>query len=465
MDTMMWARKHFWAAKLGDLRLQRRLVGFAACIRRDPRGTLPQAVKDPMALKAAYRLLSHSNVTHEHILDPHVSATRERCRASGDYLLIEDTTALSFTQRGPVQGMGPLTNEGSQGLLVHSTLAARIEHWSEKHEPRVTLAGLFGQQCWAREKPRGSRTQRKREKRVAKRRGDGRSESERWARTIARQGHPPEYVRWTLVADRECDIFKVLRCCTEQGHDWVIRAAQARNTTSACGDVFKTAAQAPVLGRFTLPLRARPGIAARLAHVEVRSTVSEILAPRNSPGQNAPQTSSLVEVRELDPPANAAPLHWLLLSSWPCEDFSQARRVVGAYACRWLIEEYHKALKSGTHIEDSQLSSADRIQTLLAIHAVVAVDLLELKLLVKTLPDEPIACDLVSPEILSILDIQFGRPACGWTNASTLRAIARMGGYLGRKNDGPPGWLSIWRGWLKLASMAEGYRLALAQQK
>jgi hypothetical protein len=23
-----------------------------------------------------------------------------------------------------------------------------------------------------------------------------------------------------------------------------------------------------------------------------------------------------------------------------------------------------------------------------------------------------------------------------------------MGGYLNRKNDGPPGWLSIWRGWM-----------------
>jgi hypothetical protein len=154
----------------------------------------------------------------------------------------------------------------------------------------------------------------------------------------------------------------------------------------------------------------------------------------------------------------------LLLTSWPCETFAQARQVVGVYACRWLIEEYHKALKSGTHIEDSQLSSAGRIQALLAIHAVVAAELLQLKLLANTHPDDPIAHDFVTPEALTILEIQFGRPACGWTNAATMRAIARMGGYLGRKHDGPPGWLSIWRGWLRLILMAEGYQLALQRE-
>lgn len=35
--------------------------------------------------------------------------------------------------------------------------------------------------------------------------------------------------------------------------------------------------------------------------------------------------------------------------------------MVGVYACRWLVEEYHKALKGGTNIEDSQLSSAERM--------------------------------------------------------------------------------------------------------
>lgn len=464
MEAMAWAREQFWSAALCDLRLQRRLVEVAACIRENPRGTLPRALGEPMALKGAYRLLGNPKVTHERVLEPHIIATRDKCRVAGDYLIIEDTTALSFTQRGAAKGMGPLTQPSSQGFLVHTSLAARIAHWSGQNEPEVTLAGVFGQQCWARQTPEGTRAQRKRVQRVKKRAGDASSESDRWGRSMWQAGSPPSGVQWTLVADRECDIFPVLSACAQHGYDWVIRAAQARRTTSAEGKVFETVSQAPILGRFSLALRARPGVAAREAHVEVRAAETEIIAPRDSVGCPKPQPVTLVEVRESNAPLDAEPLHWVLLTSWSCASFAQVRRVVGVYACRWLVEEYHKALKSGTHIEESQLSHGERIQALLAIHAVVAADLLQLKLLAHTHPDHPIADELLTPQALMVLEHHRGRPEHGWTNASTMRAIARMGGYLGRKHDGPPGWLSIWRGWQRLTLMVEGYLLAIQQQ-
>ncbi len=213
MDTSTWAHRHFWGAALGDLRLLRRLVEVASCIRRNPRGTLPQAINDGMALKAAYRLLGNPKVTHEGILKPHVSATREQCREPGEYLLIEDTTALSFTQRGAIPGMGPLTCDTSQGLLVHTNLAARITQWGNEHEPQVVLVGVFGQQAWARTEPEGTRAERKRVKRIEKRTKGKTGESWRWGRAMAEAGAPPEGARWTLVSDRESDIFEVLEQC------------------------------------------------------------------------------------------------------------------------------------------------------------------------------------------------------------------------------------------------------------
>ena len=132
------------------------------------------------------------------------------------------------------------------------------------------------------------------------------------------------------------------------------------------------------------------------------------------------------------------------------------------YASRWLIEEYHKAVKTGTHVEDSQLSAYDRVSALFAIHAVVAVDLLNLKLLARTCPDEPITDRTISPETLEVLEKVHGRPQGGWTNDVLMRTIACMGGYQNRRNDGPPGWISIWRGWRRLTTMAEGYMLAKA---
>jgi len=466
MDAAMWAHEQFWGAELGDIRRQRRLVEVAACIRDNPCGTLPRAVRDPAALKAVYRLLRSPRVTHPVVIQPHVAATREQCRAPGHCLLIEDSTALSFTQREAVQGMGPLTNETSQGFMVHTSLAARIQDWNGDDVPLVTLAGVFAQECWARKEPEGSRVQRKKEKRRQKRAGAVCSEAQRWGRSVPEAGPPPEGTQWTLVADRESDIFEVLVRCARHRWDWVLRACQARGTTSAQGDIFDVLAQAPVLGQFSLKLRKRKGVAARKARLEVCAVGTKLLPPKTLPAGHAPQATMLVEVREVDPPADVEePIHWVLLTSWPCECFAQARRVVAAYACRWLIEEYHKALKSGTHIEDSQLSTRERIEALLGIHAVIAADLLQLKLLANTHPDQPIDPKLVEPAALEILERQFGLPACGWTNASTMRAIARMGGYLGRKHDGPPGWLSIWRGWLMLTFMLEGFHLALAQKR
>lgn len=464
MEARDWAQEHFWGCPLGDLRLQRRLLEVAGCIRQNPHGTLPQAIGEPMALKAAYRLLSNSKVTHEHILEPHISATREKCHEAGDYLLIEDTTLLSFTQRAPIKGMGPLTQETSQGLLAHTTLAAKIVRWDKNQEPELTLKGVFGQQCWARKPAEGTRAERQKKRRLQQRAGEAGAESDRWGKAVMEAGPPPEQTNWTLVTDREGDIFELLSRCAQQGVDWVIRASYPRNTNSEVGNIFETVAKAPLLGDFTLMLRSRPGVRARQAHLELRAVETQLAVPSNLPKGYSPQHTTLVEVRECEPPEDAPALHWVLLTSLPCRNFKQGRRVVGTYASRWLVEEYHKALKTGTHIEESQLSSADRIKALLAIHAVIASDLLQLKLLSNTHPDVSIEPDLLSPEALVVLGSLQTPPTGGWTNASALCAIARMGGYLARKHDGPPGWLSIWRGWQKLQRMTEGYLIALQQK-
>ena len=57
------------------------------------------------------------------------------------------------------------------------------------------------------------------------------------------------------------------------------------------------------------------------------------------------------------------------------------QRVVGYYTARWWVEEYHKALKSGTSVEQSQLERADRLEPLIGVLAVVAVRLLSAKML------------------------------------------------------------------------------------
>jgi hypothetical protein len=289
-------------------------------------------------------------------------------------------------------------------------------------------------------------------------------------------GPPPADTRYTFVADREGDIFETIQRCQDHQWDFLLRACQPRAMVGQEGSVFDAVGRAAVLGHFPLPLRSRPqrvtparsgsrkrirkAHGPRTVELEVRSCQVQLRAPWRPGGAASPRTVNLVEAREVHPAAGDEPIHWVLLTSWACESFAPALRVVKAYTRRWLIEEYHKALKTGTRIEDSQLETARRIQTLLAILAVVAVRLLNRKLLAATRPQDAIDRQELGPETLQILETRFGRPPEGWTNRQTLRCIARLGGFIGRKSDGEPGWITLWRGWNRLLFMIEGFQLA-----
>jgi hypothetical protein len=173
---------------------------------------------------------------------------------------------------------------------------------------------------------------------------------------------------------------------------------------------------------------------------------------------------NIVEAKEVNAAPGDDPIHWVLLTSWPCVTEEEVMRVVKAYTRRWLIEEYHKALKTGTGIEDSQLETAQRIEALLAILAVTAARLLNRKLLATTRPDETVDKKELGDEARRILQATCGRPEDGWTNRNVLRAIAKLGGFIGRKSDGEPGWITIWRGWQRLMPMVQGYNLARSER-
>ena len=449
-----WAAVEFGGVELGDRRRNRRLVRMATTLAQEAHGTLPGSFPGWAETKAAYRLLEEADVTYERIIDPHFQRVRDVCRQGGEYLLVEDTTALDFNSHLAAQDLGAINNAGGRGLWVHSTLALRIEGWNEQQEPAVIVEGLFDQRWWARTAPPMGKGQEKKRQRLSRSR-----ESQRWA-AAGLQAGLSSGAEWTWVADREADIFEAFGRCREHGWHFIIRAGQPRALSDEEGSLFETVAQSREAGRFNVELRSRPAQAARRAEVAVRAcTVT--LRPPWRPGSHLPPCPvNVVEARELHPPAGVEPIHWVLLTDWPIGAFAQVLRVVKAYSRRWLIEEYHKALKTGTGIEQSQLTTAQRIGALLGILAVVAGRLLNMKLLAATQPDQPVSADELGPEALAILRAKFGSPPDGWTNGTVLVAIARLGGFLARKRDGTPGWITIWRGWRKLMWLVQGYNLA-----
>ena len=472
-DPQLWAQTHFGGTVLGDVRRSRRVVTLAAGWARQPGATIPQlGAGQAGASKAAYRLLGSAAATPEALQGPHQAVVRQALQESGTYLLVEDTTELSWpktAERRP--GLGPVGpgKATSQGVLLHSLVAAG---WPAQDpdpaakRPALPLLGLLDQQFHVRqpvpaaEKDHPYGGSRLRQGRVR--------ESALWSRSLRHAGSPPTGTRWVVVADRGADIYEHLQQCQAQGLGFVVRAAQDRALVAGpgkapAGRLFAGARAQPSAGQFPLSLRGRPGQAAR--EVALHVSFSPLLAlrapqrPGGATGKGDPIPCSVVRVWEATEADAATPgLEWLLLSDQPVTTFAQAHECARQYTSRWLIEDFHKALKTGLGAEKLQLQTAERLFAAVTLLSVVALALVDMREKSRLQPDLPARAAGLEATFLQVLTLRSHRPV--QTVRDVYYALAGLGGHLGRKGDGPPGWQTLWRGLMSLRLLVEGVRLA-----
>jgi len=461
MDTQTWAEEQFAQCDLGDKRRTRRLVHLANQVLCHPSGSLPEQTVDWADLKAAYRLFSCADVTFEGIAGPHWEQTRRR--PPGTYLVLSDTTELDFGVQRKIAGMSQTGNGGGWGFLLHSALVVTAEG--------EEIVGLAGQKIrYRKRKPKKENTAQRLERD---------RESELWGQVIDQVGPPPEGVRWVHVMDRGADNFEVYCHCVEQHSEWVVRVTQReRNILAPDGRKLPLEAYLntlPLAGTYELHLRARGQTRehgpqpARTAKVEVRFGRLHMPVPthrspyvkRLSP---TPIAMWVVYAREVDAPKDVEPIEWILLTSLPVESFEEAWLVLGYYEKRWLIEEWHKALKTGCRVENRQLKTKERLERITGLLSVVSVRLLQLKSAARTTPTRP-ATEVVPKRWIAMLQAarKKTRRKTSQITAMTIyefyRELAKLGGFLGRKCDGEPGWITIWRGWQKLYLLICGAEL------
>lgn len=455
-----WAQHHLGSVDLGDCRLVRRLVKVAAALAACPRGTLPAAFPTWSELKAAYRLLDNPSLTFEKALAPHWKEVRAACAKPGEFLLIEDTTLLDFSSHRSLKGIGRIGDDGGRGFNLHTTLAFQIQTATDLPgaAPALRLLGLAGQHRWVRaqEFTRGQNVRCGYESK--KRKFSRARESERWGQVLSKFPAVAPGNQRIYIADRESDMYELFDRCEKAGCHFVVRACQDRALLETQDRLFTTVEQGAELGRYTVELRARPGVPARTATVALRSARVTLRPPYRPGGKPIARQLNVVHARELNGPEGRA-VEWFVLTDLECENYEQARRVIQLYACRWIIEEYHKALKTGAGIEKSQLEERRRVESLLAVLSLVAVRLLDLKLEAAQSPSQPIRPGEIPEETLTILEARLGKPSGGWTKHNLWIWIARLGGYPARNGDGPPGWQTLWRGSTRLREMTEGAQI------
>jgi hypothetical protein len=115
-----WASTEFASLVCTDARRKRRFERVAANFLNQPGASIPNACGDWAGTKACYRLFDHKEVTDTWILEAHREATFRRLTLDdedGFLLVIQDTSALNFSTRSEMEGLGPTASHGA-GLEI-----------------------------------------------------------------------------------------------------------------------------------------------------------------------------------------------------------------------------------------------------------------------------------------------------------------------------------------------------------
>jgi len=457
-----WVDDELGTLDLEDPRRERRIRLMVKKMAERPGGSIPQTFTTHAEAAAAYRALWSEDVTPEAIRQ----ALREACvgRIAGEarLLAIQDTTAFSFNHHPATAGLGPIGEAGSYGFWQHSVAAVTTDG--------VPL-GLLHQETWARDPEAEGTRERWREREFQEK------ESFRWVAGLrAVHAAAPEGTTVISLADREADIYEVFAEPRPEGSELLIRNAYNRRLkagterpTGETQPLWKTLAEAPVGGEMLVSLTRRPDRKPRVARLEVRWTTVTLEAPhyRVEGTPRAPITVNAILVREVSPvPKGEKRVEWRLLTTLPVESFEQAQECVRFYGYRWLIERFHFTLKSGCRIEQSQLRTADRLMRLLALFVVVAWRLLWLTYAARVDGQQPCSVTFTRGEWQALFAVHHrGQPLPSEPPSlgEAVLWLARLGGYLARKHDAPPGVKVLWRGYIRLHDIVLGWLLATGQ--
>jgi hypothetical protein len=447
LDVVKWAEQEFGTCQLGDARLTARAVKMAQQFAAHSSGSTPEQTESWGDCKGTYRLIDNKKVSFEALATPHWEQTL--ARTQGHFLLLNDTTTISFDGDRQISGMGIVSSGSAKGYMLHSALMVDAGDGE--------VIGLGRQLIYYRQAVPKKETQRQRLLRER--------ESEIWGKVIDQIGPAPnDQVRFTHVCDRGADNFEVYCHLLRQRTDWVVRAAQLKRLVQFNGEKLQLREHLkslPVQGTYQLAVPENEHQRARTATMEVRFSTVGVPVPRDC-GRFAKESGitlimmNVVEVLEVNPPKGCKRLQWVLFTSHEVQTLEQALAVVGYYELRPLVEEFHKALKTGCRIEDRLYETSSRWENLTAMLSIIAVRLLQLKTIAVKEPDRP-AIEVVPQGWLQMLHVLRGpKRKKVETARDFVRALAGLGGHLGRKSDGQPGWITIWRGFNKLHLLLRG---------
>lgn len=448
LDPERWAHKTFGSSRLKDIRRTARAVKVARRMAENASASLPAQMQSWKETMGLYRLLKEEDVTFEALMEPHWQQSRQQIENSSLVLLVQDTTEVDLSHHPKMKGLGQVGNERGRGLYLQTVLAVLPENGE--------VVGCAMQEPFVRKPAPAGETRSQRRQRSER-------ESDVWIRLVTRLGRFPAETTIVHVGDREADMFPFFQACRATQTHFLVRAFENRRIEPEEGRhrylldevrSWKARASRP----FDVP--ASHGRTARSTVVQLAFGTLTVLPPRfEKRCGTQPLKLWAMRVWEEQTPEGEEPLEWILLTSVPTTTVEQAWERVGWYAHRWTVEDYHQCLKTGCRLEDRQLQSVDRLIRLLGLLSPLAVRLLQLRDLSRREPERP-AHEVLAADLLAIVAAQASQAPALMTTGAFWKAVAQMGGYLARSGDGPPGWKTLWKGWLRVQTLLEGAHLA-----
>jgi hypothetical protein len=445
---------------LGDERRTKRLVALADEIYQHPGGTLPDKLPNPPGLRALYRLMDCEQVTHETLMGAHTAATRQAIAEAAAsqpgtvFLILHDATELDYsTLQSLTDDLGQIGQGTQRGYICHNSLVVQAE-------PQLVF-GLGSQILHHRADVPEHETNKQLRERENR-------ESRLWVQGASQCGPAPAGAFCVDVSDRLSDTFEYMAYEVTEQRYFVLRARENRKLSLPIDGeqyLFDVVRKQPAVDNWEITVRPTANQSARKAKVSISFVPVQIAPPRKRSGDYEHRPLDLwgIRVWEPKPPRGAERLEWILLTNVPVQKTDQAKQRVTWYESRVIVEEYHKAMKTGCGIETLQFTRIERLEPAIALLSAVATTLLRLRDAARQ-PDADTrsATDVVESEYVEVLKTHYPKRLQGRITVKQFYLhVARLGGHQNRKCDGMPGWITLWRGWMKLELLVIGYRLAL----
>lgn len=468
LEADNWAENEFGGAALGDARLSKRLIKVAEAKAEVPDRAFSGVAKgDWAAVKAYYRMIDQpdeSAVSMPNILTPHRDRTVRRMQAQKAVLCIQDGSDLYYNNLDQCKGLGEIgtnqTGVKSRGLHLHSTFCVA---------PNGVPLGVLKAQAIApqRKSPEEDRY-----------RFDIPIEEKKtfiWIehhRDLVELSAKIPDTRLIDVCDREADFFEMFDEQRQNPRvELLVRAKYDRKLNEEPFKLFETARQAPVQSRVQVHVprqsarpkrkkqKARPKRPGRKVDMAVRYKRVQ-LRPTRCCADKESLDVWVIHAREESPPLNTEAVEWFLLTTIKITSSEDAEQCLRWYCLRWRIEDWHRVLKSGCRIENIAHETAERLRRAIAINLVIAWRIMLMTLLGRETPELP-AEVLFSDVELRTLRAYAKKKQLNVPRllGEAVRLVAKIGGYLGRNSDPPPGHQLLWKGYTEFQFMCMGFAL------